>query len=459
RRSRSLIVKSDLISGSLQFAIVGISFDGKHYSTTMEDVRVSGDRKVFQIFARLLDGKTATLGFTAPQAYTHEIKRRIFDITRIPVQLQRIVSGGRLLDDESFVSTPECNVHLLLSLRGGKGGFGSLLRGAATKAGQKKTNNFDACRDMSGRRLRHVNAEKRLEEWKEGEEERKLERIAQDFLKKKAKKGVKGAGDGEAAKYVAKYREESAKCVAEVEDAVREAFSSRSAKRKGKFPMNPVEAKKKKIWLGKKKLDESDGEEDTEDDSYSDNDDDKETEKSVILNDGSNSASISDATGASSEGEVKEGSAELTCEPSAGRDAINDDIHEVAEHQASGIEKITETQEISSSENDEVTTAKSPTATDITNVEEEKAAEVVTNVEEEKPAEVVNDDSDMKKPLNFEEFNSPSDLEVLGLEKLKWELQERGLKCGGTIKERAARLFLLKTTPLDKLPKKLLAKK
>ncbi|CAN1233366.1 Replication stress response regulator SDE2 [Linum perenne] len=326
----------------------------------MEDVRVSGDRKVFQIFARLLDGKTATLGFTAPQAYTHEIKRRIFDITRIPVQLQRIVSGGRLLDDESFVSTPECNVHLLLSLRGGKGGFGSLLRGAATKAGQKKTNNFDACRDMSGRRLRHVNAEKRLEEWKEGEEERKLERIAQDFLKKKAKKGVKGAGDGEAAKYVAKYREESAKCVAEVEDAVREAFSSRSAKRKGKFPMNPVEAKKKKIWLGKKKLDESDGEEDTEDDSDSDNDDDKETEKSVILNDGSNSASVSDATGAS-------------CE--------------------SGSEE-------------------SPTATGITNVEEEKAAEVVTNVEEEKPAEVVNDDSDMKKPLKFEEFNSPSDLEV-----------------------------------------------
>ncbi|KAK3026604.1 hypothetical protein RJ639_041624 [Escallonia herrerae] len=31
---------------------------------------------------------------------------------------------------------------------------GSLLHGAATKAGQKKTNNFDACRDMSGRRAR-----------------------------------------------------------------------------------------------------------------------------------------------------------------------------------------------------------------------------------------------------------------------------------------------------------------
>ena len=50
-------------------------------------------------------------------------------------------------------------------------------------------------------------------------------------------------------------------------------------------------------------------------------------------------------------------------------------------------------------------------------------------------------------------------LKVLGMERLKTELQIRGLKCGGTLQERAARLFLLKSTPLEKLPKKLLAKK
>ncbi|VVA98560.1 unnamed protein product [Arabis nemorensis] len=88
----------------------------------------------------------------------------------------------------SVVSQSDATVNLVLSLRGGKGGFGSLLRGAATKSGQNKTNNFDAFRDMSGRRLRHVNAEKRLEEWREGEEERKLEKIAHEFLKKQAKK-------------------------------------------------------------------------------------------------------------------------------------------------------------------------------------------------------------------------------------------------------------------------------
>lgn len=49
--------------------------------------------------------------------------------------------------------------------------------------------------------------------------------------------------------------------------------------------------------------------------------------------------------------------------------------------------------------------------------------------------------------------------QVMGMERLKTELQSRGLKCGGTLSERAARLFLLKSTPIDKLPKKLLAKK
>jgi hypothetical protein len=63
-----------------------------------------------------------------------------------------------------------------------------------------------------------------------------------------------------------------------------------------------------------------------------------------------------------------------------------------------------------------------------------------------------------EEPVDLTAFSSAAELEVLGMEKLKLELQTRGLKCGGTLQERAARLFLLKTTPLDKLPKKLLAK-
>jgi len=57
----------------------------------------------------------------------------------------------------------------LMHRRGGKGGFGSLLRGSGKGA---VTENEDACRDLSGRRLRTVNAEKKLQEWAAGDKQR-----------------------------------------------------------------------------------------------------------------------------------------------------------------------------------------------------------------------------------------------------------------------------------------------
>ena len=42
-----------------------------------------------------------------------------------------------------------------------------------------KTTNFDACRDLNGRRLRHVNAEAQLREWEASAEERKQKKAEQ----------------------------------------------------------------------------------------------------------------------------------------------------------------------------------------------------------------------------------------------------------------------------------------
>mmetsp|Transcript_65028 Transcript_65028/g.89368 ORF Transcript_65028/g.89368 Transcript_65028/m.89368 type:complete len:130 (-) Transcript_65028:614-1003(-) len=46
--------------------------------------------------------------------------------------------------------------------------------------------------------------------------------------------------------------------------------------------------------------------------------------------------------------------------------------------------------------------------------------------------------------LCIDEFETAQELEDLGLDVLKRELQRLGLKCGGTLKERADRLFLSK---------------
>nr|WJH19565.1 Replication stress response regulator SDE2 [Euglena gracilis] len=59
-------------------------------------------------------------------------------------------------------------LHAVLRLRAGKGGFGSNLRSAGKKQKGIVTN-FDACRDLSGRRIRHVTQEKQLEGWTEGQ--------------------------------------------------------------------------------------------------------------------------------------------------------------------------------------------------------------------------------------------------------------------------------------------------
>jgi hypothetical protein len=73
-------------------------------------------------------------------------------------------------------------VSMKQAICGGKGGFGAMLR-AAGRMGGKSTTNFGACRDLNGRRLRHVNDEIKLQKWHEANEEKKRRR------KKGGKKG------------------------------------------------------------------------------------------------------------------------------------------------------------------------------------------------------------------------------------------------------------------------------
>lgn len=58
---------------------------------------------------------------------------------------------------------------MIPKLLGGKGGFGSLLKGQP--AVKSKTKNFDSCRDLSGRRLRQINQEKTRTKFIEKREE------------------------------------------------------------------------------------------------------------------------------------------------------------------------------------------------------------------------------------------------------------------------------------------------
>ncbi|XP_067131157.1 splicing regulator SDE2 isoform X1 [Centruroides vittatus] len=97
-----------------------------------------------------------------------------------PKEILKVIYNGRYVDNQCTVANNGI-VHISLTLLGGKGGFGSMLR--AIGAQIEKTTNREACRDLSGRRLRDINEEQRLKRWIAKKAER--EREAAERRKKK----------------------------------------------------------------------------------------------------------------------------------------------------------------------------------------------------------------------------------------------------------------------------------
>ena len=119
---------------------------------------------------KTLSGATAFVDAADGPALRQQIAVR----EGVPAGLLRLTCGGREYDAAVL---PDGCVRVLLRLEGGKGGFGAMLRTSGARG--IKTTNFDACRDLNGRRLRHVNAEAQLREWEASAEERKQKKAEQ----------------------------------------------------------------------------------------------------------------------------------------------------------------------------------------------------------------------------------------------------------------------------------------
>ena len=120
-----------------------------------------------------------------PGATLAQLKQTLSDRIGLHVEAFRLTQNGKQLHDP-LDSAQVVRVELRNSgLKGGKGGFGSLLRSMKPKS--KGDENFDSCRDLSGRRLRHVNNEQRLRDWqaKNEEEEKYVEEELKEYHKHK----------------------------------------------------------------------------------------------------------------------------------------------------------------------------------------------------------------------------------------------------------------------------------
>eukprot|EP00879_Flechtneria_rotunda_P000811 GHRR01000935.1.p1 GENE.GHRR01000935.1~~GHRR01000935.1.p1 ORF type:complete len:278 (+),score=102.89 GHRR01000935.1:170-1003(+) len=169
-----------------------------------------------QLFVKCLDGRCSSLCLEGNSGVSR-LKSHVQALSGVPVTEQVLVANGRLLNDAQTLAQSglqsDSTVQLLLRLRGGKGGFGALLRGQGRDG--KITDNFDACRDLSGRRIRHVEAGKKLQEWQQDAKERELEKLAMKHMKEMAKQAKRDRDYQINVEEVKRQHKEAAEAVAE----------------------------------------------------------------------------------------------------------------------------------------------------------------------------------------------------------------------------------------------------
>ncbi|XP_067204030.1 splicing regulator SDE2 [Linepithema humile] len=147
----------------------------------------------------------------------HELRKQIEDTIGFSCNEYYILQNGRLLQDDAICSDGDTTV--VPRLLGGKGGFGSMLR--AIGAQIEKTTNREACRDLSGRRLRDINEEKRLKSWIEKQTKREKE-----AAERKKKKLEKLCAEPRHEFQDQRYEQERAELTERVGDAVEEGFKA-----------------------------------------------------------------------------------------------------------------------------------------------------------------------------------------------------------------------------------------
>ena len=108
-----------------------------------------------------------------PAESVNECRIQFQEARGIPSDILIFYYNGRRAT-ENQIFDQNATVDVALSLIGGKGGFGSMLR--ALGAQIEKTTNNEACRDLSGRRLRDINEETRLKNYVAGHAEREREK-------------------------------------------------------------------------------------------------------------------------------------------------------------------------------------------------------------------------------------------------------------------------------------------
>ncbi|CAL8083183.1 unnamed protein product [Calicophoron daubneyi] len=315
-------------------------------------------------------------------------------------------------------------------LRGGKGGFGSMLRAIGSQI--EKTTNHEMCRDLSGRRMRDVNTEQKLREWYAKASDREREKLQKYHEKKQKRQEMLAKGPLPGHKFSDKeYERQKRKITYELHGAIDAAIATILKEKSSTSKSNPSasstaepQTKRKRLWI----------------EGFDEN---------------ISSSSSVDSSDSSSDGNI-----------SSGDDRPDEATQQIAPSSSVGGSESKEEAKSSgfvsfSSDGNRIVNSPvlSEGKTDLAKSSPEKTAEQQSQPNTEPPASSSSSTSaPAAKPLSEEqlmEATSSKDLEHYGLDVLKSSLTTRGLKCGGTLSERATRLFSVRGLKPEDYPHKI----
>ena len=258
-------------------------------------------------------------------------------------------------------------------LRGGKGGFGTLLRSTGKKKGRNAEPNNDMCRDLKGQRYHVSENARKMEKWTKEESLREEEALALKYIEERT--GEKARKRAKMEKEEERFRKESEEVKERMEEAMKVATT--------KTIQTTVE--KGRVRDEEEEEDDSDDEEDE--------DDFRRKKKKRTTN-----------------------------------------------------KSTTEEEQIEEGKEEERKVIKVAKANDEKEFPVVGAAPMSSNSSPPKQENF--------EPIDLHDINVAQELERFGLDHLKIELTRQNLKCGGSLEERANRLFLLKMTPFEAIDKK-----
>lgn len=268
----------------------------------------------------------------------------------------------------------------------------------------------------AGRRIRHKTAQQKLADWQAEAKERELEKVAMKHLKEAARKQRQEEREQVD---IHEVRQEQAQALNGVLSAVRDAVATGVAAgsgtgaevaRKAAPPLPPAAKKRRIDPLAA--LDEFSSDDEASDDKA------EEAEEAPAAKQPAAKAAAAAGKAAGGEGSPAGGSDKSTSEDFAAEPAA----------------------------------AAAAAAATPTQPQQEPQAEQPAEQQQQEAQPAAE-----HPPIDLADYESAEALEAAGLDRLKAELQRRGLKAGGTLAQRAQRLFLLKHTPIEQLDRKHLA--